>query len=81
MVSQILIFVVFGFSPISFPVENLPGWLADVHQYLPFMHMGNVVRAGLTNGLATDVGRSFAILAAWTLGAAVVASVAIGRRG
>jgi ABC-2 type transport system permease protein len=81
LVSQVLIFVTLGFSPISFPAENLPGWLADAHQYLPFVHMGNVVRAGLTEGLATDVGRSFAILSAWTIGAGVVASVAIGRRG
>ena len=81
LVSQVLIFVIFGFSPISFPAENLPGWLAELHQYLPFVHMGNVVRAGLTEGLATDVGQSFGILTAWTLAAGIVASVAIGRRG
>ena len=81
LISQVLIFVTFGFSPISYPVENLPDWLGSLHRYLPFMHMGNVVRDGLTDGLATDVGFSYVVLAVWTLAATLVAVVVARRRG
>ena len=81
LISQVLIFVIFGFSPISYPVENLPDWLGTLHRYLPFMHMGNVVRDGLTDGLVSDVGFSYGVLSAWTLAATLVAVVVAKRRG
>ena len=81
LISQVLIFGIFGFSPISFPAENLPDWFAALHRYLPFMHMGNVVRAGLTDGLATDVGFSYLVLGVWTVIAMVVAAMVARRRG
>ncbi len=80
LISQLLIFVIFGFSPISYPIENLPGWLATVNEYLPFYPMANVVRDSLTNGIVTEVGRSYVILGVWALGAAMVAGWVLRRR-
>lgn len=80
LLSQVLAFGVLGFTPITFPLENLPTWLANAHQVLPFYHMGVVVRAGLTDGLVSDVGRSYLILSAWTLLAALVTALVLGRR-
>ncbi len=80
MVSQILIFVIFGFSPIAYPATNLPGWFAALHRWLPFEPMGEVVRAGLTDGIATSTTRSFVVLSVWTILAALVSTWAIGRR-
>jgi ABC-2 type transport system permease protein len=80
LISQFLIFAIFGFSPISFPAENLPAWLAELPEYLPFAHMANVVRDALTDGIATDVGRSYVVLAVWTLLAAALSGVVLGRR-
>lgn len=80
LISQILIFVIFGFSPIAFPATNLPGWFAAVHRWLPFQPMGDVVRAGLTNGIVTTTTRSFVVLSVWTMLAALVSTWAIGRR-
>jgi ABC-2 type transport system permease protein len=80
LLSQVLAFGVLGFTPITFPLENLPPWLASVHQVLPFYHMGVVVRAGLTDGLVTNVTRSYLILAAWTLVAGLVTALVLGRR-
>lgn len=79
-VSQLLVFTVFGFSPIAYPADQLPDWLAAVHQWLPFESMGTVVRGGLAPDLAVDVGRSFVVLAVWTMAAVAVASWSIGRR-
>jgi ABC-2 type transport system permease protein len=80
MVSQLLIFVLVGFAPINFPPENLPAWLAEVHQYLPFAPMAAVVRAALADGLATDVARSYVVLGAWTVFATALAAAALRVR-
>ena len=80
LISQLLIFVIFGFSPISYPIENLPGWLADLNQFLPFYPMANVVRDALTDGIVADVGSSYLVLSIWAIAAAVVAGVALRRR-
>jgi ABC-2 type transport system permease protein len=80
LAAQVLVFIVFGFSPVAYPPENLPGWLATAHTYLPFVHMADVIRAGLTNGLADNVALSYLVLAAWTIVAAAAATWALGRR-
>lgn len=80
ILSQILIFVVVGFAPINFPPENLPAWLADLHDFLPFMHMARVVRGALTDGLVSDVGISYLVLAVWTAIGLGITIFVLGRR-
>ena len=52
-----------------------------MHRVLPLYHMGQVVRAGLTDGIVTDVARSFAVLGAWSVGAWMVMARVVGKRG
>lgn len=80
LLTQVLAFGIIGFTPISYPAENLPGWLAAIHEALPFVHMGAVVRASLTVGLVDDVAVSYVVLATWTLAAVGVTAWALGRR-
>lgn len=80
LIAQVMVFVVFGFSPVAYPPGNLPGWLATLHTYLPFVHMADLIRAGLTNGLVDEVGSSFAVVTAWGLSAALGATWALRRR-
>lgn len=80
VITNLIIFVVLMFSPVAFPIENFPGWLAALHRLLPFWHMANVVRDGLTDGLVTSVGRSYLVLGAWTVGTWLLAAWAIRRR-
>jgi ABC-2 type transport system permease protein len=80
LITQLLIFVILGFAPINFPPENLPDWLIDVNRFLPFEHMAVVIRAGLTDGLVSDVGFSYTVLAVYTIASVVVAALVIGRR-
>ncbi|HSQ37813.1 MAG TPA: ABC transporter permease, partial [Acidimicrobiia bacterium] len=68
------------FSPIAFPIENFPGWLAATHHVLPFWHMANVVRDALTDGLVDSVWRSYLVLGAWTVGTWLLAAWAIRRQ-
>ena len=80
LISGLMIFVIFGFAPIAYPIENLPGWLASVNEFLPFYPMATVVRAGLTEGLAADIGRSYVVLGIWMLASAAVSTFVLRRR-
>jgi len=79
VIVNLIIFAVLMFSPIAFPIENFPGWLAAAHRVLPFWHMANVVRAALTEGLVSSVGNSYLVLGAWTLATWLLAGWALRR--
>jgi len=80
LLATTLIFVMFGFSPVVFPAQQLPGWLAAVNQWLPFGSMATIVRSALVDGAATGVPRAYAVVAAWAVGFALVVAWAQGRR-
>jgi ABC-2 type transport system permease protein len=80
LVTNVLVFVILLYSPINFPPERLPEWLASLHQGLPMLHAAKVVRAGLTEGLVSDVGLSFAVLAGWAVAAWGLTAWVVGRR-
>lgn len=75
-----LVFVVLLYSPIVFPISQLPGWLAAVHRVLPIYPVAQVLRASLTTGLVADVGLWYAVLAAWTAVSCAAAWWVISRR-
>lgn len=77
---NVIIFLVLLFSPIAFPIANFPDWFAAVHRVLPFFHMAQVVRAGLTEGLVDGVAFSYLVVAAWTAGSWALAAWVVGRR-
>ncbi len=85
MVTQVLIqalnFFAIGFSPICFPPERLPAWLATLNRGLPFEHMGDIVRGSLAPQLVTSVWSSYAVVVAWACLWIAVAAWAVGRRG
>ena len=80
LLTNLVIFVVLMFSPIVVPIEQFPGWFAAVHRVLPFWHMANVLRDGLTTGLVDHVSTSYAVLGVWLIGAWYVSARVILRR-
>lgn len=78
--TQVMGFVVFGFSPILFPATNLPAWFAAIHEWIPLSSMAIVVRAGLTDGLVDEVARAYAVLGAWCAAGVIITAAAVGRR-
>jgi ABC-2 type transport system permease protein len=80
LLSQVLAFGLLGFTPITYPIENLPSWLGSVHRVLPFYHMGVIVRGGLTKGIVADLGVSYLIVLVWTLIAIGLTALVLGRR-
>lgn len=79
--TQFLSFGIMGFSPVNFPADRLPAWLAHVHEWLPFGSMATVVRGSLAPDMVTGVGHAYAVLVCWLVGMIVVNAVVLGRRG
>jgi ABC-2 type transport system permease protein len=79
MISQVLAVLVLMFSPLAFPSERLPGWLATIHGVLPIEAMGDLVRGALL-GTATT-GRPMLLLASWAVGSMLVAWWTMSKQG
>ncbi len=80
LITNALIFVVLLFSPIVFPPSHFPAWLLTVDQALPFYNMAQVIRAGLTTGLVTDLTRCYLVLFGWTIAGWAMTAWVVGRR-
>lgn len=80
LVSQVLVFVVMLFSPISYPADRLAPWAQQLHQWLPFEPMAQVVRAGLASADFAVPGRSWVVLGLWCVASVSAAAWALGRR-
>ncbi|KIP51734.1 ABC transporter permease [Leucobacter komagatae] len=81
LVSQLLVFLLLLFSPVSFPAANLPGWLRSAHEVLPIEPMANLMRAGLAGQTFDASLRDLVVVLCWC-GAAVAAAVlALRKRG
>ena len=42
--TQILVFIIMFFSPIIYPAEQLPDWMAAIHKVLPIQYMADLSR-------------------------------------
>jgi ABC-2 type transport system permease protein len=80
VITNFLVFALFLFSPINFPAERLPGWLAELHRFLPVEHAANIVRGTLTEGYADNLGLSFAVVGIWLLVGFGLTYAAVSRR-
>jgi len=81
---QIASFISIGillFSPINFPIDRLPGFLAAIHRVLPITYMADLTRWSLTGHAEENVALAFAVVLAWcAAGIAISWRVAV-RRG
>lgn len=80
LLTNLLIFFVLMFSPVAFPIEQFPDWLATLHRVLPFHHMAVVIRDGLTDDLVTGAARSYLVLVLWTAASWAVTARVVSRR-
>ena len=81
VISSLLI-IVFGimiFSPIMYPTDQLPRWLAAVHSVLPVKYMADLSRGTLTD-LNVNLGLAFAVVGAWCLAGLFVTYALVRRR-
>ncbi len=81
LITNMIIFLVLLFSPIVVRITQFPDWWASVHRVLPFYHMANVIRAGLSYGLVDNLATSWLVLGIWTASSWLLAAWVVGRRG
>lgn len=79
VVTQLLVFVVFGFAPVLFPITQMPRWLGTLNWWFPFRHMAVVTRAALVPG-SHPVLASYIVLGLWSVACAALAGRALARR-
>jgi ABC-2 type transport system permease protein len=78
--SELVVFTLM-FSPLNFPAERLPDWLAAIHAVLPVQAMGDVILRTLAPAAFPLEAGAFALLAAWAIGSFLVAWRVMERRG
>jgi ABC-2 type transport system permease protein len=79
--TNLIIFSLFLFSPINFPIERLPDWLATIHRFLPVKYAADAVRGALVPGYSDGLGLALVVLSAWCVGGLVINYMAATRRG
>ncbi|MFC4225094.1 ABC transporter permease [Lysinibacter cavernae] len=80
LLTQLLIFILLLFSPISFPASNLPAWLQTVHEWLPIQPMADLMRAGLAQDAFSISTGAVITLIVWCAASVAAAGWALSRR-
>jgi ABC-2 type transport system permease protein len=81
LITQVLVVFTLMFSPLNFPAERLPDWLASIHAVLPIQAMGQVIRGTIAPSTFPLEAGAFALLGAWAIGSFLVALRVMERRG
>jgi ABC-2 type transport system permease protein len=79
LVTQILVFAIMIFSPVMYPVEQLPDWLAKIHSILPIQYMADLSRGTLTD-LDVNLGLAFIVVGAWCAVGLIATNFLVRRR-
>lgn len=78
LAGNLMLFFTLLFSPINYPADRLPGWLAAVHRGLPIQSMADLFRGTLTGTGGLALG--FVVVAGWCVVALASAAALSTRR-
>ncbi|MEJ2303210.1 MAG: ABC transporter permease, partial [Anaerolineales bacterium] len=81
VITNLIIFSLFLFSPVNFPVERLPNWLEAIHRFLPVKYAADAVRGALVPGYSDGLGLALAVLGVWCLAGLLINYLVATRRG
>jgi ABC-2 type transport system permease protein len=65
LMTQVLVVFVLMFSPLNFPADRLPEWLAAIHRVLPIQAMGDALRGTIAGNSFPLHPETLVLLAAW----------------
>lgn len=80
LITQVLVFFVMLFSPVSFPASQLPQWLQELHDWLPVRPAADLLRAGLASQAYTAQPRDLLVLLVWAAAGLAITLRALTRR-
>jgi ABC-2 type transport system permease protein len=78
--TQLIFVVTLMFTPINFPADRLPGWLAGVHAWLPFTYMAQAIRDTVNVPETGVPALPFAVLTLWCVAGLAVTYRVMTRR-
>lgn len=81
LITQVLVVFVLMFSPLNFPVERLPSWLATIHILLPIQAMGQIIRGTVASNVFPLTIQPWIVLSVWCLVGFGITYWAMTRRG
>lgn len=81
LVSQVLVFFVLLFSPVTFPAAQLPVWFQHLHDLLPIRPAADLLRAGLLSSTYEASLTDLLVLLAWCALGLTISVRALVRRG
>lgn len=79
LITQVLVFAIMFFSPVIYPIEQLPGWLAAIHRVLPLKYMADLSRGTLTN-MNVNLGLAFGVVGGWCMLGFTITFMLVRRR-
>ncbi|WP_293696972.1 ABC transporter permease [uncultured Agrococcus sp.] len=80
LLTQMLVFVILLFSPITFPSAALPDWFAAVHRVLPMEPMSDMIRTSLAPDAFSIAPAQIVVVLAWGAVAAIATLTMMSRR-
>jgi ABC-2 type transport system permease protein len=80
LISQVLVFFVMLFSPITFPAAQLPAWFQSLHDLLPIRSAADLLRAGIASDVYTASAQDLLVLAIWCVAGIAISVRALVRR-
>jgi ABC-2 type transport system permease protein len=80
VVSQVLVFFVLLFSPVTFPANRLPAWFQTAHDWLPIRPAADLLRAGLAVDTYPTNTKDLVVLVAWCCVGIALSLHALTRR-
>ncbi|HEY31616.1 MAG TPA: ABC transporter permease [Dehalococcoidia bacterium] len=79
LATQIIVFAIMLFSPVMYPIEQLPDWMAAIHRVLPVKYMADLTRVTLTD-MDVNLGLAFGVVGAWCLAGFIITYALVRRR-
>lgn len=80
LVSQVLVFFVMLFSPVTFPAAQLPAWFQQLHDLLPIRPAADLLRSGLLASTYDASLADLAVLLLWCAFGLAISVRALVRR-
>ena len=79
LTANVIIFFLMFFSPLIYPIEQLPDWLAAAHRVLPVKYMADLMRGTLTD-IDVNLGLAFGVISLWFVAAFIGTYLLVRRR-
>lgn len=80
IITNLMVIIALMFSPVNYPADRLPDWLATLHQFLPFQYLAQALRETLDPPAAGVSGLPFVVLAAWAVAGLAITYRVMSRR-